>query len=365
MTKNSISFFILVACMCLTGTSCSKDSDEPEIVAELDVSSQSVTLDDNNSASVSVSSNTSWTASTSDSWLVCSPAEGNKNQTITISANSDNTSGAVRTGNVVIKDKSGKKSVTISVKQNVALGPLEVVVDLMVPFTDGFATSVRLGKNVKFWYWLVGTKEFAQAVSDSELINYIKTECSPISSTSNVVWAHNTSDYYWYVPDTDYYFWLIGVDTSGKYGNLAKYSFKTIATNQPLAEVTSVKYETSPKRGWHNKLSLKNGATKYYMLSNQSLDAYNSDDHFFAFQAYYGIIAGKASPIDVTDGFLEYTGNQIVICTWAVNSSGKIGNYSIARGTTSNSARSITTKTDCKIITSEVCPQFLCKKYPQ
>ena len=360
MTKNSISSLLFIACMCLIGASCSKDSDEPEIVVELDVSSQSVTLDNNNRSSVSVSSNTSWTASTTDSWLSCTPAEGNKNQSLTISANSDNTTGAVRTGSVVIKDKSGKKSVTVSVKQNTALGPLEVAVDLMVPFTDGFAVAVRLGKNVKSWYGIVAKKEYAQTVSDSEVINVMKSEYTPNSSIYDVVTYNNGPDYYWYESDTEYCYFSVGVDASGNIGDLVRYNLKTNATNLPLAEITSIKYLTNPQKGWNAKISLKNGATKFYIYSTQSLDAYNYDDHYIAYLAYRNLVVGGGTPTDIVDGVVNYTNSQVVMCTWAVNSSGKVGNYSIARGSTSSSARSISAQSAPEIITSEVCPQVLC-----
>jgi hypothetical protein len=266
---------------------------------------------------------------------------------------------------VVIKDKSGKKSVTVSVKQNTALGPLEVAVDLMVPFTDGFAVVVRLGKNVKYWYGAVTKKDFAQTVSDSEVINVMKSDYTPNTPSYDIITYSNGPDYYWYESDTEYCFFGAGVDASGKFGDLLRYYVRTNATNLPLAEITSIKYLTTPEKGWNAKISLKNGATKFYMFSTQSLDTYNYDDHYIAYLAYKYVVLGGDPPTDIIDGVVNYTNSQVVMCTWAVNSSGKIGNHSIARGSTSSSARSISAQSAPEIITSEVCPQVLCKRYPK
>lgn len=360
MMKNVISSLLLGFCFLLFVVSCSKDSEEKEVIVELNVSSRSVTLDDNNNqAVVSVSSNTSWTASASDSWLSCTPSDGKNNQNVTISANGDNTSNAARTGSVTIKDNSGKKSITISVKQNVVLAPLDVVTDLMVPYTDGFATNVRFGKEVSSWRCEVFTKDFALSTSDSEIINIIKSY-SPISNKHNIYTWHNAQNINWFVPNTDYYVCTVGVDSSGKYGNLSRRLFKTSAENLPLAEITKI--ELTSNKQWHCQVSLKNGASKFYAGSSQSVEIYNLDDYLIGFMTYKDIIEGTDVPTtNYTDGYWDYLDQQIVVCTWATNSTGKIGGCNVARSGSSKTRNNA--DYDVTYISSEICPQILGETY--
>lgn len=358
MNQKLISNLLLLVSF-LVLTSCSKDNEEKEIVVELTVSSQSVTLDDNNKAVVSVSSNTSWAASVSDSWLSCTPTDGKNNQKITISANGDNTSNAARTGTVTIKDNSGKKSINISVKQNVVLAPLDVVTDLMVPFTDGVAINIRYGKDVVSWYFSVLTKDFASSASDSEIINHMGLYNSPILEKYAIYTSHNVQNDNWYVPDTEYCICTVGVDSSGKYGNLARRLFKTNAQNLPLAEITKI--ELTSNNQWHARASLKNGASKFYALSSQSVEICNLDDHLIGFISYKDIIETDVPITSNTEGYFDFLNNQIVVCTWATNSTGKIGNCYVARSGSSKSRSNA--GTDVTYISSEICPQMLGEMY--
>ncbi len=104
----------------LSLTSCPSDDDggnEPA-TGDLQVSSNSVILDEQNSATITVTSTTSWAVFSSASWLNITPAEGSGTQSVTITATENNTGSSARTASIIISDKAGKKSVSVSVTQN-------------------------------------------------------------------------------------------------------------------------------------------------------------------------------------------------------------------------------------------------------
>ena len=86
---------------------------EPPVVT---VQQSTLTLDDNGSAqTISITSNTTWSIKTSDSWLTCTPSSGSGDATVSISA-SAYTLGA-RYATLTITDTTGEVSTEISVVQ--------------------------------------------------------------------------------------------------------------------------------------------------------------------------------------------------------------------------------------------------------
>lgn len=83
----------------------------------LSVSPASVTLNENNNETLTVSSNTTWNVIPSDSWLNCSPSGATGGAQVTVSANSLNNTGSARTATLKFTDKTGTKVVTVSVTQ--------------------------------------------------------------------------------------------------------------------------------------------------------------------------------------------------------------------------------------------------------
>ena len=82
----------------------------------LSVSPSMITLDENGNGTLTVSSNTQWTASSADSWLKCSPGSGSGGATVTVTATINNT-GDDRTTSLTFTDKSNTKSVSVNVLQ--------------------------------------------------------------------------------------------------------------------------------------------------------------------------------------------------------------------------------------------------------
>ena len=120
MNKRLLFNYVVGLLALLSLTSCPSDDGNDEGVknVELQVSPSSVTLDDQNSGSITISSNTSWSIFSSESWLTTSTAEGFGNFTVSISATGNNTGSTARTGTLTIRDKGGQISVTVTVTQN-------------------------------------------------------------------------------------------------------------------------------------------------------------------------------------------------------------------------------------------------------
>ncbi len=121
MNKKILLNFMTGACMLLSLTSCPSDDGENDggnASVQLQVSPSSVILNEQNTGTVTITSNTSWSVYCPDSWMNVSPSEGTGNQTLTISATGDNSGSTARTGTLIIRDKGGKVSASVSVTQN-------------------------------------------------------------------------------------------------------------------------------------------------------------------------------------------------------------------------------------------------------
>lgn len=94
--------------------SCKPDDPDPVVVDSVSVSPASVTVDaKGGTASVVISSTTSWTITSDSSWLMTSTQSGYGNSGITISADGNDT-GASRTGKVTVSIGTAEASVTVS-----------------------------------------------------------------------------------------------------------------------------------------------------------------------------------------------------------------------------------------------------------
>lgn len=108
----------------LSLTSCPSD-EKGDITGdvELQASPTTVVLSEQNTGTVTVTSNASWAVFSSASWLTVSPAEGTNSGMFTITATSSNTGQTARTATLTISDKAGRKTVMVTVTQNPATTP--------------------------------------------------------------------------------------------------------------------------------------------------------------------------------------------------------------------------------------------------
>ena len=105
---------LLGQCAILFLISCGGDSETDG--PTLSVNPMAITLEaDGTGQSISVSSNTSWTAVPRDSWLKCSPAGGTGGKNITVSA--DINTGDERSTKLILSDKTGRVTAEVRITQ--------------------------------------------------------------------------------------------------------------------------------------------------------------------------------------------------------------------------------------------------------
>jgi hypothetical protein len=100
--KKKLSFACFTALVVFIAASCSKkDANAFELQLDLNVTSLSVEAEGNSTEAFSINSNTSWTASSSESWLTVNPASGSNNETTTMTAQ-QNTGTSERTASLTV-----------------------------------------------------------------------------------------------------------------------------------------------------------------------------------------------------------------------------------------------------------------------
>ena len=103
----------ICAILFLTNSSCGSDTDDGPTIS---VQPTTITLEaDGTGQTISVSSNTSWTAVPRDSWLKCSPAGGTGGNSITVSA--DINTGEERSTKLTLTDKTNRATAEVRVIQ--------------------------------------------------------------------------------------------------------------------------------------------------------------------------------------------------------------------------------------------------------
>jgi hypothetical protein len=115
MKKRTFLNILLGLCtiLFLTNSSCGPDSDDGPT---LSVQPTTITLEaDGTGQTISVSSNTSWTAVPRDSWLKCSPAGGTGGNSITVSA--DINTGEERSTKLTLTDKTNRATAEVRITQ--------------------------------------------------------------------------------------------------------------------------------------------------------------------------------------------------------------------------------------------------------
>ena len=116
MKKNTILSVLTGLCAVLFLVNCGGDSAGGEGV-KLSVSPTSVTLEPNGSAKIMVTSNTSWTASSSGIWLSINPNRASGGREIEIAVNSPNNTGANRQAIITFTDDTGTVSARVTVTE--------------------------------------------------------------------------------------------------------------------------------------------------------------------------------------------------------------------------------------------------------
>lgn len=219
-----------------------------------------------------------------------------------------------------------------------------IAIDNSVTFTDGIVLKWELGSSAYTFGYAFLTKSEAEELTDeqiaSEIFNY---DSFSWQDADNYIFNLTNSEII--SSNTDYYVVAVAKNSSGVRGPVLRYMFTTNSTSLPIAEVSNVTAVSSNQWSYH--IDLKNNAKVYYLFTITDEDWYNSDWHFVAYYIYLWANAGELESHDWEDVITTLnneTCKYLTVCTWAMNSSGRIGNPHVAYGHTTSYARG--TRTD-------------------
>ena len=215
--------------------------------------------------------------------------------------------------------------------------------DMFVLLTTGFATAWTVGSNTSYCYDITMKKSEADSKNEDqlleELMKYSSSAASDISET--VSWNDKLS------ANTDYYLLTVAFNSSGSHSEIYKYAFHTPADNQPLAEISNLRSGTQDGTAkWQLSITLKNGASNYYLIDDNRDVFFTNDDFYYAWCCYRWINTGQVTDTYNFTGGVNWNRNnetQTTVLTWALTSSNQLaGKVCVARAQASSSARSTT-----------------------
>ena len=188
MKKSNILNIFSWLCAVLLFTNCGGDSASEG--PTLSVNPTSVTLKANGTATVQVSSNTRWDVSTGGAnWLRCSPSGDTGSKEVLISITTPNTTGGSREAILTFTDRTGEKSVTVSVKEEASSLPsdpdkIEVSPTSLSFENGGGSLTFTVSTNVSSWTAKSGDESWC-TVSRSNNIVTVNVVANPNTSVRN------------------------------------------------------------------------------------------------------------------------------------------------------------------------------------
>ena len=280
----------------------------------------------------------SWTVSSDKtSWCTVDKSSGSATSAtikVTVTAN---TSDYSRSATITVKSGSATKTMSVSQsgKESQYVSYCDLKTDYPFAFTDGFVTGWSAGSNVAYCYIKVYKSLEISSLTDSQIITKLQSEVTrePVSEVKDYI--RRFSGLY---SSTNYVLCTYCLDKNNNHGNLVKYSFTTLSTTAPKAEITSVKYNNSYKE-WYIYLTKRYNAYSYYLYCFEGIDNYNRHEHFTAYYARKSIAQGYGSVYYTWNpNYLTYnkSSNYVAFVSWARNSSYVFGNYDYFAGYSSS-----------------------------
>ena len=280
----------------------------------------------------------SWTVSSDKtSWCTVDKSSGSTTSAtikVTVTAN---TSDYSRSATITVKSGSATKTMSVSQsgKESQYVSYCDLKTDYPFAFTDGFVTGWSAGSNVAYCYIKVYKSWEISSLTDSQIITKLQSEVTrePVSEVNNYI-----RRFYDLYSSTNYVLCTYCLDKNNNHGNLVKYSFTTLSTTAPKAEITSVKYNNSYKE-WYIYLTKRYNAYSYYLYCYEGIDNYNRHEHFTAYYARRSIAQGYGSVYYTWNpNYLTYnkSSNYVAFVSWARNSSYVFGNYDYFAGYSSS-----------------------------
>ncbi len=217
----------------------------------------------------------------------------------------------------------------------------------MCAFPYGMTTSWVAGDKVATSYMTIYKKSaYADFNGDEEkIIASIKDGNTARTNIAEYISTYKNEN--WFTPNTEYVLCTISYDSSGREGELVSVPFSTRSLTLPLAEISNLIPSTiNSNNVWRWNVALKNNASAYYLYFTEDSEDYNeTNDYFEAWFVSY--LINNQSITDTytyTDPYITRSSSYATVLTWAVNSAGTIGNFSLAKTSASQSASSVTMK---------------------
>lgn len=212
-----------------------------------------------------------------------------------------------------------------------------VTLENVIPFVDGMVGAYVVGSTANTFYDMI-TKDLSRFNNDEEIIADIldgntAEDATTITGYLTGWWNRTTS---FYQPGTTYYYCSIAYNSKGVRGPLKTVAFTTRYASDPIATLSNLGYKTvSGVDKWTFDVTMSNGATKYYINSYQGVGYDTEDNHWLAYYTYSAINEGSlTNTYNYESVSFNRTKSAVAILTVAVDSNGKIGNYSCLQGST-------------------------------
>ncbi len=291
-----------------------------------------------NYADVAIESSWRWAISCDADWITISTELGERDQFLRITAQG-NPEGTSRQAIVTVSLLDDNyinpvKQVNITVNQS-AGNPDAVIPSLLVPFTDGMCTNYTVGSHVAKFYTRIYEKPAIDVKSDATIISELTS-----GTATGPDYFNYTVRYVIDKPDTEYYICIVAYDSNGNQLELTKTPFMTRPNYQASADIPSLTVISQGGQSfWNCEYQLGNGAKNLYSIFWKTEAAYQTHEHFIAWNAYDYIMRANPEPSNVTKSTVTKDSNYFVVCTWGIDADGNIGDYRIAKSNASGARK--------------------------
>lgn len=265
-----------------------------------------------------VTSSRPWTMQDLPDWLDASADNGQGDATIVLTTKSVNKSDEERTATLFFMSEGNTVSVDVRQEPGLATN-CKVEPGRLVTLSSYVAFDYKCSSAVKYLYHFLVEERTVERYTDDEIISLLESKGERNTPQGSYVISVNSLS-----PNTNYILFMVGYNANGERGSLYKQVVTTkSSTNQPRATVEDVTYTTN---NWIWKTTIGAYASKYYMYSVESTEAWNPG--FVAWRIADGLENnpdGFTPIVQSSSWTRKRTGNSIIIGTWGVGSDGNFG----------------------------------------
>lgn len=188
-----------------------------EVSLSVDVTNVNLTSQANDSRTININCNSSWTISGNPEWLQISSNSGNGNSTISITARSSNDSSKERSATLIISSEG--KSINVNVTQEAGLVNCISTPSNITPLYYAVVFNLIYSQEVATTKMLMISDYDYKHKTDMEIISAVEKEDAQIPESSTI-YTRPVNE------NTDYHILTISYDRKGSRGELVDVKFK-------------------------------------------------------------------------------------------------------------------------------------------